>query len=311
MLAREIEKIHVDSNFCIETRDKNLTNLTGLDEQINLLEQGIAELEDSFANIKQENLQFSDELEKNKATVDIMKRDFEVKKERKKSYSDQIEMKKKELENIEKNISKFEQVKKSYQESLGEAKTLRGRMYQETGSLEDRVGKLDAEIVTLRAELEKITHNITMTRENEKQNTEKANQIRVSILPRKNELVELEGSVRNLEIHSAKLETELEGMNNRWKERFNCEPPATQDQVLSIREVKEYKRKTAELLQYIEQLGPVDISSIQEYDEVNNRYEFLHNQYSDLRICRKSFFYRSLSYSLLKEYNIPCPRLFC
>ncbi|MGI5920126.1 MAG: chromosome segregation protein SMC [Syntrophomonadaceae bacterium] len=283
ILNRELNKIQSDIKVCTQGRNTDIENVGRLDKRINQLELGIAELEESYTVIRQENEKLSEDLEKNKADVDTRIREYEMKKERLKAYTDQLNMKKKELENMEKNINQFKQVKKSYQDSLEEARLLNDRMNKDIKDYDNRVTSIKSQIVTLTTELETCLRGIASTRQQQQQYAAKASQIRTAIRPRKNELLELEGSTRNIEIHITRLETELEGIQNKWRDRFQSDPPLPRNEFLSAREIKDYKAQISESLKYIEELGPVDISAIEEYEEIKNRYDFMYTQYSDLQ----------------------------
>lgn len=288
MMMKEIEKINTEVELDTEKRNTNLADLNIFDEQIKILQKDIEIEQEKYAIIKQKNLQFTDELEKTKKDIELKKRDYDIGNERLASLSYQLQMKKKELDNVDKNIDQFNRVKRSYQESLEETKTLKQMMKEKIVVLETKIAGLNSEISNGRLELDKVIRIIEHAIENEKQYNENTKRLRLAISPQKNELMELESGTRNLEIQAARLETELDGMNNRWRERFNCELPANIDLTLSNREIREYKRNIIDLQTRRDQIGPVDVESIQEYEEIKTRYEFMHSQYIDMLTAKQS-----------------------
>lgn len=91
-------------------------------------------------------------------------------------------------------------------------------------------------------------------------------------------------SINNLEVRITKLNVNLDNLLNRLSEEYNMTyEKARNNYELEMEEsvarniISEYKRT-------IKSLGVVNLSSIEEYDRIGKRYEFLTNQRDDLKL---------------------------
>lgn len=262
-----------------------LSEISQLEIMIKQSEEEILRLQDSHSSVREENKQVSSEIERIKADLEINRREYEVKKERFSSHQEQLIMKQKELENIEKNIGQFEQVKESYHQSGLEALALQQRLQKEVDLNHSRVGSTAEKVVDKREQLKIIVESIATISNEEKELSTDLDVIRNAAQPLQQEIINVQEQIRAMEMKVVRIETELEGIQGQFREKFSHENPENYDDILSSRQTREYRTRIEDLKEQIDSLGPVDIDAIKEYDVISLRYEFLHQQSQDLSIA--------------------------
>ncbi len=227
----------------------------------------------------------SQELEALKEKIDINKRNYEVHRERLISYQEQLDSKKRELESIEKNIAQFRQVETSYQQSSLEARELQERL---SNLLESEISKMDLTRIEIAEKKEAVSilyNQILFQQEEEKKCQKRIEKVRKEISPLRLTLIQLENNCRNMDIGLARLETEFEVLNSRWRNDYNNQPDIGEPQFSSA-QLRDFRQRSELLSLQLEEIGSVDLESIAEFEAVNDRYGFMNQQYEDLLQAR-------------------------
>jgi chromosome segregation protein len=245
-------------------------------------------LKEQVRDSQAQDLVDEQEIEQTKVQLENCRRELAIKQERYQSNEEQLAMKKKEIDSLTQNIRQFEKVQESYRQSALEAEelqkklngaasqqtTLVNTMINEAEQLKQRMQSLTAEVEAIGAEIQGLNKKATVLNE--------------GLAPLQTKLEIGQEKIRNIELRQVRLETELEGLAQQWQDKFNGEDPALYNVLASSRQVREYKLTLDELRDQLEQLGPVDIEAIKEYDDVKARYEFLRRQIADLSAAKVS-----------------------
>lgn len=294
MLVKQLIALEDDLLAWDEERGKYLKQMEQLENEAVILENSILELQTRQQQMHSEGELAARELDKCKENFDLLKRDYEVRKERLSAYSDQLEMKKREIQNISKNIDQFQQVKNSYLQSQQESGDLRERLLEEISIELKRIESLEGEFNGFEKDSQKLSEEIAGVQTAAEVHRSNINGIRSEMIPARQELAKLENQIRNLEVNVARLETESEGIIARWLEKFD-EQPAGDPEPTPAAEIRDCRKKIELLRRQLEDIGPVDLESIRECEEVTARFDFMQKQYDDLITARDSL------ESLLKE----------
>jgi len=230
----------------------------------------------------------SEELEELKEKIDVYKRNYEVNKERLLSYQEQIDSKKRELESIEKNITQFKQVESSYQQSRLEAAELKSRLADLDRSETDKMAVTRIKISEEKQALSLIQDQIAAQQEEEKQCSMKISSIRQEISPLRQNMIQLENNSRNTEIGLARLETEFEAMKSRWRQEYDKQLDDIGEPQTNASQIRDFRQRVELLSNQLEEIGPVDLESIGEFEAINERFGFINQQYEDLLTARDS-----------------------
>ncbi|MDI7741631.1 chromosome segregation protein SMC [Lysinibacillus fusiformis] len=89
-------------------------------------------------------------------------------------------------------------------------------------------------------------------------------------------------SLRTVEVKASRIEFEMNRLHTLLEEQYELDFEQAQEQAIEIEDVDQVRRKVKLLKQSIEELGPVNLTAIEEYDRVLERHTFLTEQRNDL-----------------------------
>ncbi|HBK53094.1 MAG TPA: hypothetical protein DDZ44_04050 [Syntrophomonas wolfei] len=288
MMMKQKEDLALELLEDERERDGYLEQLTRLDGEVAENERETSLLHRKLGDIEQENQKLMIDLENFKDKMEVKRRDYEVFQERLLSYRKQLDMKGRELENIKKNLSQFKELRASYRQSLDDSRQLMQSLQLEIGREESRMEQFKKELENKTEDLARLSAESREMQEKEKGNWALIEKYRQEIIPARESLARLETGARNLEVATARLEVELEGLKNRWREKFAAEAGLLAEEPLTPGEIREARKRIAILQQQLEAIASVDIDSIREYEETSGRYDFIKQQYDDLSSARDS-----------------------
>ncbi len=288
MMARQIEALEEEKSSLEKERMKILQNLGELDNEIIDFQKILAEFEEQAHVLNEESQKMSSDLEDLRERIELLQREHEVKKERLNSFREQLVMKQKELDTAQNNIHQFKQVRDSYLQSNQQASALIISLEDESLREEARKQEMETELADNRIRLKEIGRELEVLEENDKGQRSTLNRLRREVGPLRQRITEREAALRDLEMDIARAETELEGINRNWWEKFRSQPPDITENYEGLSDLVALEQQIEELRVEIEILGPVDLESIKEHENLVERYEFLNAQYSDLCSARDS-----------------------
>ena len=141
--------------------------------------------------------------------------------------------------------------------------------------LREDAGKLRSESDTSKTD----TENLIKQREGfEKQSA----QLRLAEREKQEEKEKLSGELVRLAERKESMSQELENISNRLYEEYELTRREAEELNIQIEDIAESRKRLNELKAKIKALGTVNLSAIEEYSEVSERYEFMHVQVSDV-----------------------------
>lgn len=297
--TKQINQLRLENKMTLEVKNKQLKEVTAAviaaqeemetfekevgeqEQQIKHLQMEISNMQAELGQLSQESQKASSQLEILKNDIEIKQRDLEIRRERLASQQEQLEMKRRELDNIRKSVLQFEQVQLSYRQSVQEAHQIQDRMESENQQDKERQQKLEEAIAAEQINRSRLANEIASLKKNHQICNQNIRELRQKLIPKKERLEELQRQSRNLELAIARLETEQSSLEMKWKEKFNDYIDDTSE-ILSQRQLREYRIRIEQLQAQLEDLGLVDPESIHEYEEVQERFTFLSKQYEDM-----------------------------
>jgi chromosome segregation protein SMC, common bacterial type len=276
-------------------QDLYIRDIAQLDEDIRLMNEDVQKLQQRYQGIKADNGIIADTISNLSKELEANRREYEVRKERFSSHQEQLAMKNRELNNYQKNISQFDQVKKSYEQSAAEAQTLQERLQSDIDLDQQRIDSWAEISESKMAELNSIINELDTARREEEIISREIEEIHAAILPLQRQNQEQLEQQRSLEMRIVRLDTEREGLCNKWQEKYGSDDFAVYACEVTARQIRENRLRIEELRSQIELLGSIDIESIKEYDDIKVRYDFLCQQTEDLTAAKNSL------QNLLKE----------
>lgn len=291
----QLQMVNQEETRVLELVSKNKTERDQYSLEKSQLEGVIRELHTQLETLVEEyqshraqNTLIDDQNENAKMKLETIRRECEVKKERYSSYQEQLMMKKRELENDSRNIDQFIQVLNSYRQSAAEANGLQTRLQQEVTTHLERIETSLEGINRLQRELEEVAAAIGAGRREDEQELHWLTEVEKNMAQTKREMEQVQEQVRMYEIRIARMETELAGLQAQWHEKYPSRSMGADLGLLTPRQLREARRRIEELSNEIEELGPIDIESIKEYDDLRERYDFLSQQTEDLSVAKAS-----------------------
>ena len=136
-------------------------------------------------------------------------------------------------------------------------------------SVKDNIDSINTIINELKMDREKCENSILELEENNKKSTLFINR--------------MEKEVNNLEIKVNRIDVKLDNLLLNLNEEYNITFEYAKENFELNIEDEEARQLVSELKSKLKQIGEVNVSSIEEYKRVSDRYEFLNNQRNDLK----------------------------
>lgn len=256
--------------------------------EIASLERELSQLTVQFTDIQSKITRMESGLEDQKLELDRLSRQLDLLRERHANYNDLVSMCQRELDGRRQSMEQLMAVKQSYETSLADYEEQVARFTQIIGTEEKRIKSLAAEKESILQELgitetllEDLIQKTTTGQSQLVTLQEDADALRKQVMT-------LEEKIKHLEIRKARTETEEKNGLLVWEEKYAGESYSDLWDGMNSRQQRVMREKSEAVKQEIEDLGPVDVTAIDELSEVNNRMFFLQAQLEDLHQARQS-----------------------
>ncbi|SES66820.1 condensin subunit Smc [Natronincola peptidivorans] len=238
-----------------------------LEEKITNTKQILVDYEENLLKGKQEIENLNDEITKDKINLASMK-------EQKKALLHEIvnlqeTIKTNEMQILQKN----EEIKKSN---------------QEYNNLEDELLKNKKQLENLLLNISKSQRNIEKLRDSkqnliqlQKQSKEMLNQVEIIVK-------DLNEGAYKLDVKCTRLEMQQQTFYNKLWEEYELTYNNAKDMQEDISDHTNVAKEIKTLKDGIKALGHINLESIEEYEKIKERYEFLHQQKDDLEKARQA-----------------------
>ncbi len=236
-------------------------------EDIALLEKEIKEVNDAIASMQESLSAIKGEYEDARSHITDLKLSMT-------SYKEKVDALRKGRDNINNTIAEFESKKEEALKEIQEAEERIKEYVEELQNLEEGIKDLIIE-----------ADKIQIERTNLKETIHSENQ----------ELISKGNILRNIRVQIDEISQQLSELNSRAVENRlrieNIESSISQKYGLDIKteavetegfDASEDENMINELNNKIRELGPVNLGTIEEYEELKNRYDFLIKQQQDL-----------------------------
>jgi chromosome segregation protein len=265
--TRRLSFLDAEISTILQEKESIKNILESKTEEINLLEKesntisdGITEIQESLASIRTEYEDKRTQLEDMRLAIA--------------AYREKIEALRKERANITDTVNELENQKASAAQEIQDTEGKIAESLRELNTLEENVKAIVAEADKIRKE-----------REDKKENIISENQ----------ELISKEGLLKKLRIEIDSLSQEIsdnksnsvenrlriENIENSIFQKYGLEIAKEEIQTEGF-EPSEDENTIIQLNEKIKELGPVNLGTIEEYEELKTRYDFLTKQQKDL-----------------------------
>ena len=285
------DKIRIEGLLAL--KDGNLQNLINAREQANEEKSQLKERIDSINNgaesAREKLALLQTELEGVEAELSALTGDREsLREKREKLTADAAQINldiataEKEIEGKQEEIQRLESRSTSHKDKLSQLNSEIEEIEQRNEEIRQRIEILNTEASGLRAQSalskEKIASEISK-REQFEQETAK---FRIIEREKTEEREKLGGEKARLIERRDTMQKEFDDISNKLYDEYELTRREAEELNIVIEDVPEAKRQLNELKSKIRGLGNVNVSAIEEYKEVSERYSFMHGQVSDV-----------------------------
>jgi len=167
-----------------------------------------------------------------------------------------------EITNLNRELKDIESI---YDNSVQDEESILINKYYQ---IKEKIDELNKNISIIKIERDKLNDDIL-----EIENTSKSSSINIS---------KLERELKDIELKSSKLEIKIDNILNSLNEDYSITYGEAKDKYILEENPEEVRHEVSKLKSSIKEFGMVNLGSIEEYDRVNTRYEFLIKQKEDL-----------------------------
>lgn len=259
-LREDVEGIEKEKQEISEKQAQFETQVNTIEEENNKLNVLIEE----FTNRNQENQKYIDDLNFNITNLKISVSSFD---EGEASMNEIMERIEQEIQNNRQSITS----KNELIEKLG----------AENEELDKKIETLKQQIIDLEKEVDNAAENVENLKKERVSKNEKLQKLEAEIEEQNVKVEDIKEQISKLELKNTKIDLEQNQMINRMWEEYELTPNNV-GEVQKIENPAEVQKQVNALRSEIRDLGNVDVDSIQRYQEVKERYDFLSEQRFDL-----------------------------
>ena len=195
------------------------------------------------------------------------------------------------LKEIVKEINPVKNVEISDEAKFKQSQNIKNKKKQENSKaehlqkeLKDRIGQIQNDLENKESKIKKLQAKISQTNEKERATREKFFDFESEFRQKQNELEKIKDELRTIEIEKAKIEANKENLADEIKRELgnlNCLEHYEKNENSKFNAEK-LKKEIEKLKAEFFTVGGIDPMVIQEYEETEERYNFLSGQSKDL-----------------------------
>lgn len=250
-------------------REENHKKIREVEEQINEGNSSRVETEQVFSQMQDALQQLRSELGRRQEHLHLISSERKVLEERRAAVQRTLERIEVEKTSLESRQQASQSAQNQGEESLSQMSTV----LRTLGADLDKNRARDAE---MHANLQELEHEYTDWKQTLPE-TEK------SLIDLRNDRSKLQEKKAHLDIDRARLETQLESISEQCLERLQTSLEEASAKVdLQDAEVAEALQQYEQLQERLEKFGPINMAALEEYQENEERHNFLCSQRSDI-----------------------------
>ena len=285
------EKIRVEGILAL--KEGNLKNLNDAREQAVLekaqLHQRIDSINQSVAGAKETLSELQAALEKAETELTSLTGDRESlidKREKLTADASEINLEiataQKEIEAKKDEITRLEGRSTSHKDKLSQLNSEIEEISLKNDEINKRIEVLKAEATTLREQSATSKERIQEEIQKREQFEQETGKLRLLEREKLEEREKLGGEKARLSERRETMQKEFDDISNKLYDEYELTRSEAEALNIVVENVAESRKRLNELKGKIRALGNVNVSAIEEYKEVSERYSFMHGQVSDV-----------------------------
>jgi len=274
-LKDSIEELKSRQDMLLAEKNELQKNIESIDEEILLENKRISEIEQRIANLKSTIEENQLKRKEEQDARDAIHQDIN-------NYKVSVNSILESMDQIRESIRSFTEEKKQVEANIN-------KRVQEQIKNRDRIEGLQSEIASLKEKIKEQNEikagksiKIESLAEEVAALEEEVSGMVEVVSTHNNTIQILQEQYNKLEVRKAKLETELEAVQNRLWDEYELTYGTAQEYKTEITNIRQAQSRINELKAEIREMGPVNVSAIEDYSKTRERYGFMVKQRDDL-----------------------------
>lgn len=285
------EKIRVEGVLALRkgNYENTLLSETQAQEEKENLSQRVVSIKNGAASAKEKLEALQAELETVEAELSTLTGDREsLREKREKLTADAAEINlaiataEKEIEAKNEEITRLEGRSTSHKDKLSQLDSEIEEIKQKNEDIRLRIDVLNGEAESLRTQSAASKEQIAVQISKREQYEQESGKLRLLEREKTEEREKLGGEKARLYERRDTMEKEFEEISNKLYDEYELTRREAEELEIVIEDVPAAKKRLNELKGKIRGLGNVNVSAIEEYKEVSERYSFMYTQVSDV-----------------------------
>ncbi len=285
------EKIRVEGVLALRkgNYENTLQTQTLADEEKAQLNERIKTINDGAASANEKLAALQCELDKVEAELSALTGDREsLREKREKLTADAAQINlsiataEKEIEAKKEEIARLQNRSTSHKDKLSQLDSEIEEINKRNEEIRERIEILNGEAEGLRTQSSASKEQVSSLISKREQYEQESGKLRILEREKTEEREKLGGEKARLSERKETMEKEFEDIQNKLYDEYELTKREAEELDIVIEDIPEAKKRLNELKSKIRGLGNVNVSAIEEYKEVSERYSFMHTQVSDV-----------------------------
>ncbi len=285
------EKIRVEGVLALRKGnfENTLQTQSLADEEKTQLSERVKSIKDSASSANEKLVALQTELDKVEAELSALTGDREsLREKREKLTADAAQINlsiataEKEIEAKQEEIARLQNRSTSHKDKLSQLDSEIEEINKRNEEIRERIEVLNGEAEGLRTQSSASKEQVASLISKREQYEQESGKLRILEREKTEEREKLGGEKARLSERKETMEKEFEDVQNKLYDEYELTKREAEELNIVIEDIPEAKKRLNELKSKIRGLGNVNVSAIEEYKEVSERYSFMHTQVSDV-----------------------------
>ncbi|RPF56023.1 chromosome segregation protein SMC [Aquisalibacillus elongatus] len=291
----EKDEIYDKHQMVKESYQSLQARLANINDQLSVYDQENSQHQDEMKQLDNELQEITKQLEEQNNQSETLKEEIDELSNNQSDYKENVEKQKEKLNNMQIRLAEQESEVRNQkerldqiQENLDEERQAKAQYEEELQKLEEShqnaqtVDHLSDSITEARTELVQINDQLDQSREERQQLSQTREDLERELKERNRQYQQKNSHMQQLEVKANRLDVDLENRLNHLREEYMLTFEKAKRDYGVTEEVEETREKVKLIKRSIDELGTVNLGSIDEYERIQERYDFLTAQQNDL-----------------------------
>ncbi|NLV17030.1 MAG: chromosome segregation protein SMC [Syntrophomonadaceae bacterium] len=261
--------------------DRLLKDIAGQEGDLERVAVGLKGMKEQLDNIRGDKHETEASINQNNRMLDLLR-------ERHAHCCDLVDLRMRELEARRNNLNQQIAVKESYDRTLTEYESQIKKFDVMALVEQERIESLEEEKDETQQKLSDIKEIILDIEGSLNEGNRRHLEAQANVESLRGQIAALEGRITNGEMKKLRADMEEKNLQDQWTEKFGDEPFCDYLEEMDKRRQKIMRDEAVNIKESLGELGPVDLTSIDELSQTRERYDFLQEQMEDLQQAREA-----------------------